>query len=435
MEEDAITRVQLRSSHRGRISPPDLRFRVLLSTAPGSGGQSERRRLSRGGSAGSNGARRAARVGPRVHCLSNAPGRTGADPGGVCRVGTGAEARPSDCRVRRRRRPARSGARRLLWEEWTGYTRSSRKRPTLRGGSHPQVRLPSRETTRSPRRSTGGTGRRRGAGGPSRSWSPTFVELYDALRIHVFIYHGATSQRRSRHRASSACTSRDELHLGRAAALGSHPVTDPLWGNRAVRPVQHGWRSVSGQATTHRREAEALALLRVCPAIRDYSCGVCESACERSRLFACSASARQICRRSVGALRPSPASQLRAIACELGGEPQARAGDWDRALAWVLGLALARYDVRRALRSVDDALLEVLRGARGEVFKRLLGHPPRLPSLRIDHHGGNRSPGKAGGLYVVSHPRRHSLGRSRHSGRLRPAARRSSARSHPSLRK
>jgi hypothetical protein len=100
----------------------------------------------------------------------------------------------------------------------------------------------------------------------------------------VFIYHGS-------HLASVALATGFECVYVPASFTwagllpwGSHPVTDPLWGNGAVRLVQHGLEV--GRVDKLRRigrEAEALALLRVCPGFRDYSCGVCEK-CLRTRV-------------------------------------------------------------------------------------------------------------------------------------------------------
>jgi len=228
-----------------------------------------------------------------------------------------------------------------------------------------------------------------GRGRPLTIVESNLRELYDALRIHVFIYHGS-------HLASVALATGFECVYVPASFTwagllpwGSHPVTDPLWGNGAVRLVQHGLEV--GRVDKLRRigrEAEALALLRVCPGFRDYSCGVCEK-CLRTRV-----ALRLLGLRSPNL--PPLGSALSVLRLRVNSE-RSRV-NWaenhklaretgDRALAWVLGLALARYDVRRALRSVDDALLGGLARSAWRGLKRLLGHPPSAPELRIDTTG------------------------------------------------
>jgi hypothetical protein len=215
-------------------------------------------------------------------------------------------------------------------------------------------------------------------------------ELYDALRLHVFLYHGS-------HLASVALTVGFERVYVPASFTwatlvpwGSHPLTDPLWGNGAVRLVHHG-AEVARTDKLRRigREADALALLRVCPGFWDYSCGVCEK-CLRTR----------VALRLLGLKSPNlPPLDSAWSALRLRIDSDRSRVNWaenhrlarasgDRALEWVLGLALAGYDVRRATWSVDDALLGGIGRATWRGLGRVLGRqPPSPPTIRIDAAG------------------------------------------------
>ncbi len=212
-------------------------------------------------------------------------------------------------------------------------------------------------------------------------------ELYDALRVHVFVYHGS-------HLASIAlAVGHERVYVPSSfpwATLlpwGSHPVTDPLWGNGVVRLVHHG--SAVGRLDKLRRigeDPEALSLLRVCPGFETYSCGTCEK-CLRTR----------VALRLLGLRSPNlapldsvlPVLRLRidsgrSRANWAENHRMARATG-DRALERAIGLALAGYAVRDALRVADDVLAggAALR-ARRRLRAALSTGPSPDPEIRID---------------------------------------------------
>jgi hypothetical protein len=184
-------------------------------------------------------------------------------------------------------------------------------------------------------------------------------DLYDAVGVHVHLWHGS-------HLASVALALGFERMFVPASFTwvellpwGSHPVTDPLWGNGAVRLVHHGLEAGRLQKLKRiARDPGALSLLRVCPGFRDYSCGVCEK-CLRTR----------VALRLAGVTSPNlpPLEDVRPVR-RLRIESESYRLLWrdnlesaviagDRPLAQAIAASIARFDARRALRSLDRAFL------------------------------------------------------------------------------
>jgi hypothetical protein len=184
-------------------------------------------------------------------------------------------------------------------------------------------------------------------------------DLYDAVGVHVHLYHGS-------HLGSVALALGFErifvpasLTWAELLPWGSHPVTDPLWGNGAVRLVHHGMEA--GRLKKLKRIAVdpgALALMRVCPGFSDYSCGVCEK-CVRTRVALRLA--------GVGSPNLPPLEDVSAVR-RLRIDSATHRLLWhdnlasavlagDRPLAKAIAVALARFDARQALRSLDRAFL------------------------------------------------------------------------------
>lgn len=212
-------------------------------------------------------------------------------------------------------------------------------------------------------------------------------DLYDPLHVHVFVYHGC-------HLASVA------LAIGHARVYipssfpwstmlpwGSHPLTDPLWGNGAVRFIHHG--AEAGRVDKLRRiglDPEALGLLRVCPGFETYSCGVCEK-CLRTR----------VALRLLGLQSPNlaPLDSVRPI-LRMHIDSDRSQANWaenhrlarttgDRALQRAIGLALAGYSIREAARVVDDVLMDgVLLRMRRRLRHRLKPDQSPAAEIRID---------------------------------------------------
>ena len=214
-------------------------------------------------------------------------------------------------------------------------------------------------------------------------------ELYDSLRVHVFVYHGC-------HLASVG------LALGFARAYvpasftwaellpwGSHPVTDPLWGTEAIRFAHHG--SEADRMEKLRRigeDPEALALLRVCASGTAYCCGTCEK-CLRTRVglrLLGLTSPRLPALDDVGPVRRlCLRSESDRLNWHDNRERAVLAGD--RELARAIALPLARYDLRLGLLSMDRLLLGGrLRSAVRSLKEALSRQPPEPPEIRIDRH-------------------------------------------------
>jgi hypothetical protein len=209
-------------------------------------------------------------------------------------------------------------------------------------------------------------------------------DLYDRLGVHVYLYHGS-------HLASvGLALGFEQVYVPSSFTWtgllpwGSHPVTDPLWGNGATRFVQHGLDA--GRVDKLRRigrEPDALALLRVCPGFTNYSCGACEK-CLRTR----------VALRLLGMRSPNleplvsvwPVARLRI-------DSERSRVNWsenwllardrgDRALSRALGLSLSRYELERGIRRTDEMLLG---GRLWRAARRLRGRPsPSAPEIRID---------------------------------------------------
>jgi hypothetical protein len=212
-------------------------------------------------------------------------------------------------------------------------------------------------------------------------------DLYDALRVHVFVYHGC-------HLASVA------LAIGRARVYvpssfswatmppwGTHPLTDPLWGNGAVDFIHHG--ASAGRVEKLRRigeDADAMDLLRVCPGFETYCCGVCEK-CLRTR--AALRLLRLHCPNlapldSVGPIRCLHIDSERSRANWTENHRLARATG-DRDLERAIGRALAGYVVRDAVRVLDDLLVGgALLKARRRVRQLLRRDTSLTDEIRID---------------------------------------------------
>ncbi len=184
-------------------------------------------------------------------------------------------------------------------------------------------------------------------------------DLYDAVGVHVHLWHGS-------HLGSVALVLGFErmfvpasLTWAELVPWGSHPVTDPLWGNGAVRLIHHGLEA--GRLEKLKRIADdpgALSLMRVCPGFRDYSCGVCEK-CLRTRVALRLAGLRSPNLPSLDDVRPVRQLRIESEAQRLAWRDNLNAATvaGDRPLAQAIAASLARLDARRALRSLDRAFL------------------------------------------------------------------------------
>ena len=209
-------------------------------------------------------------------------------------------------------------------------------------------------------------------------------DLYDSLGVHVFLYHGS-------HLATVGLALGFEqvyvpasITWSELSPWGSHPLTDPLWGNGATRFVHHGLDA--GRVDKLRRigrEPQALALLRVCPGFTTYSCGVCEK-CLRTRV------ALRLLGLSTPNLEPLvsvwPVARRRVVSEHtrvLWSENWRLARDCgDRGLSWALGLSLARSELERAIRRIDEMLLG---GHARSLLRRLRGRSSSSElEIRID---------------------------------------------------
>jgi len=211
-------------------------------------------------------------------------------------------------------------------------------------------------------------------------------ELYDELGVHVFLYHGS-------HLASVGLAAGFERVYVPASFTwadllpwGSHPLTDPLWSNGAVEFVPHGMDA--GRLDKLRRigeDPDALALLRVCPGFTRYSCGVCEK-CLRTRVGLRLLGLRSPNLKPLGS--PWPVARLRVdsersrVNWSENWRLARRSGD--RALTWALSACLVRYELRRALQSVDEMLLGGRLQRTARFLKRAIGRHREDPGVRID---------------------------------------------------
>jgi hypothetical protein len=212
-------------------------------------------------------------------------------------------------------------------------------------------------------------------------------DLYDALRVHIYVYHGC-------HLASVA------LAIGRAHVFvpstfpwasmppwGSHPLTDPLWGNGAVEFIHHG--ASAGRVDKLRRigkETDAMDLLRVCPGFDTYCCGVCEK-CLRTR------AALRLLRlhcpnlaplESLEPIRRLHIDSVNSFTYWTENHRLARATG-DRPLERAIARPLAGYAARDAARVLDDLLLggSVLK-TRRRLRTLLRREQPPTDEIRID---------------------------------------------------
>lgn len=203
-------------------------------------------------------------------------------------------------------------------------------------------------------------------------------DLYDAVGVHVHLYHGS-------HLASVALALGFErmfvpasLTWAELLPWGSHPVTDPLWGNGVVRLIHHGLEADRLEKLKRIAvDPGALSLMRVCPGFKDYSCGVCEK-CLRTRVALRLAGVRSP---NLPPLEdPSPIRKLRIESAthRLLWHDNLRAAvlAGDRPLAKAVAVSLARFDARQALRSLDRAFLG---GRARRVAARMKGTLRRRP--------------------------------------------------------
>jgi hypothetical protein len=212
-------------------------------------------------------------------------------------------------------------------------------------------------------------------------------DLYDALRVHIYVYHGC-------HLASVA------LAIGRSRVYvpssfpwatippwGSHPLTDPLWGNGAVELVHHG--ASAGRVDKLRRigeNADAMDLLRVCPGFDSYCCGVCEK-CLRTR------AALRLLRLQCPNLAPLDSVQpihrlhIGSVNSRINWTENHRLArvTGDRALERAIGFALAGYAARDAVRIIDDVLTNgTLLRTRRRLRQLIRREPAPMDEIRID---------------------------------------------------
>ena len=208
-------------------------------------------------------------------------------------------------------------------------------------------------------------------------------ELFEAHNVHIYAYHGACL-------ASVAHVlgfARVRVPASRSWAglgpWGSDPITDPLWSTESVEIVHHGCGAKRPDKVRRLgADAQSLALLRVCPQNSVYNCGRCEK-CLRTRVVL----------RMLGLSSPNlpPLDDVRPLRGLRLDYPWQRA-DWidnlclavevgDRPAARAISVAIARYDTKQALRSLDRA---VLSGSLRRLRARLLGAAsqvgPILPS-------------------------------------------------------
>ena len=212
-------------------------------------------------------------------------------------------------------------------------------------------------------------------------------DLYDARRVHVFLYHGC-------HLASVA------LALGFARVYvpasfgwatlvpwGTHPVTDPLWGTETVHILHHG--STASRIDKLRRIGQnpaALEVLRVCSGNVVYNCGACEK-CLRTRvgLRLLGLAAPTLPR--LHSVRPLYGLRIESDRARSNWRENisAAVATGDLAVARAIRLCLVREDARRAAIGLDDALL----GGRLRCLLRRLKRLARAgrldrPEIRID---------------------------------------------------
>jgi hypothetical protein len=211
-------------------------------------------------------------------------------------------------------------------------------------------------------------------------------ELYDSLRVHVFLYHGC-------HLASIGLAAGfarvyvpSSVTWAELLPWGSHPVTDPLWGTEVTRFVHHGLEADRVQKLRRIVEdPEALALLRVCASDRAYCCGACEK-CLRTRVGL----------RLLGLTSPrlaalddlGPVRRLRLWSdtdwrvWQDNRELALQAGD--RELARAIAVPLARYELRRGLQRMDHLLFGGRLRAAVRSVRGVLNRQPPLPQIRVD---------------------------------------------------
>ncbi len=186
-----------------------------------------------------------------------------------------------------------------------------------------------------------------------------FRELFEHHRIHTNLYHGAVLAGIALALGLSRTYVPSSFAWDQLIPWGSHPITDPLWSTESVEILHHG---VEARRIDKLRrlggDEGALALLRVCPANTVYSCGDCEK-CLRTR----------VALRLLGLRSPRlpPLDDLRSVR-RLRIDSEAYRLAWqqnledavlarDLPLAKAIAVPLARFDMRRGIRSFDRAYL------------------------------------------------------------------------------
>jgi hypothetical protein len=200
-----------------------------------------------------------------------------------------------------------------------------------------------------------------------------FRELYEAHRIHTNLYHGAVLAGVGLALGFARVFVPASFPWSQLVPWGSHPLTDPSWSTESVEILHHG--NEARRLDKLRRIADlpgALDLLRVCPTNTVYSCGVCEK-CLRTRVslrLLGLSSPRLPPLDDLGPIRRLPIrSEAYRLAWQESLEAAVEGGD--RPLARAIAASLARFDARRALRSLDRAYL-------GSGVRRLIRRLRRL---------------------------------------------------------
>ena len=214
-----------------------------------------------------------------------------------------------------------------------------------------------------------------------------FRELYEEHRIHANVYHGAVLAGVGQALGFSRVFVPASFPWSQLVPWGSHPVTDPSWSTESVEILHHG--NEARRLDKLRRIADlpgALDLLRVCPTNTVYSCGVCEK-CLRTRVSLRLLGLTSPRLPPLDDLRPIRKLPIRSEAYRLAWQESLEAAveEGDRPLARAIAVSLARFDARRALRSLDRALLgSGVRGLIGRLRRLVRGEPPAPDLMELE---------------------------------------------------
>ena len=200
-------------------------------------------------------------------------------------------------------------------------------------------------------------------------------ELFEKHNVHIYTYHGALLASVAHLLGFHRAWVPSSQSWASLSPWGSSPVTDPLWSTESVEIVHDGCEARRHDKVRRlAQDPDTLALLRVCPENKVYNCGRCEK-CLRTRAVL----------RMLGLTSPNlpPLGDLRPVR-GLRFHSHWQRAEWidnlrlavevgDRALARAISVAIARYDARQALRSLDQAFLG---GGLRQLRARLRGAAP-----------------------------------------------------------